>query len=110
VSEVADELLEQVFRPRNLPRPRRRRELNRLVGLTTKWRGNSLYFAAVYRSYGPTALAPGFQRGFARIRYLGPGRFEVSYHRHNDTWWPILTGVTLQRCVAALKSHELLQP
>lgn len=110
VSEAATRVLETVFRPQHLPRPRRKGELNRLVALTTKWRGNSLYFVAIYRSYGPSALSPGFHRGFARTRYAGRGRFDVLYHRYNDTWWPIRSGVTLQQCVAALKGHELLQP
>jgi hypothetical protein len=108
------ELIETVLKPEHIKRPPKNAKLNYIVDLYTKWHRNCFYFSAKYACPGPNALSPFFEIGFARMEYSGgigrQSRFNMSYMRHTGRWWEIRHGLSLDQCLAEIKSGGLFSP
>jgi WD40 repeat protein len=67
--------------------------------------GRSLYFFSTYCVPGPNALVPSFEAKFARMRYAGNDRFELSFMRYTGEWVELYTDLTLDECLAAIREE-----
>ena len=83
---------------------------NYIVDIYTKWYRGYFYFCSKYHCPGPTAMTDYFEDKFARLEYVGNGRFNVSYMRHTEQWWEILQELTLDQCLEAIQQIPNLQP
>jgi len=106
----AHELVEGVLKPTHIKPSAQDERFNYIVDIYTKWYRNYFYFCATYRSPGPYALAPFFETRFARVEYVGNGRFKLSYMRHTGQWWEIYTELSLHECLAAVKDEPHFLP
>ncbi len=51
-----------------------------------------------------------FIASFARLEYVSRDRFDLSYFRHTEKWWPVDLGVTLDEALALLETKGIYHP
>src|ERR1700722_19582530 len=82
VDAKARERIETVLKPKHVQPPPTGRQLNYVIDITTKWIGSKCYFVSIYACPGPNAMSPTFEAKFARMEYVGNGKFALSFMRH----------------------------
>ncbi len=110
VEARASELIESVLKPNHVKPAPKNEHFNYIVDLYTKWYRNYFYFCAKYRRPGPNAISPFFEAKFARLEYVGNGRFNLSYMRYTGQWWEIYTKLSYDECLAAIKDEPYFLP
>ena len=83
---------------------------NYITQIYTKWHGRYFYFCAEYTCPSPQAHSPTFESKFARLEYTAPERFNLSYLRHNRTWWELWTDLSFEECCALIKEGGSFYP
>ena len=86
VEAKANALIRDFLKPTYVERPPKDKRWNDLTGISTKWHRSFFYLIGMYASPGPYALSPTFESKFARIEYVGDGRFNLAYFRHTGKW------------------------
>ena len=71
---------------------------------------DSFYFCSTYNCPSPRAILPSFESKFARLEYVGKDSFNIAYMRHTEKWWEIDQGITLEQCLAEMRTNSILQP
>ncbi|MBW2145438.1 MAG: hypothetical protein JRI22_00300 [Deltaproteobacteria bacterium] len=106
----ASELTESVLKPEHVKAHVKEERFNYIVDIYTKWYHSYFYFCAKYRSPAPNAISPFFDVKFARMEYVGNGRFNLSYMRHTGQWWEIYTSLSIDECMALIKDEPHFLP
>jgi hypothetical protein len=107
VNHKATDLIENVLKPMHVQPPAKGRQLNYLVDITTKWLGSKCFFVSVYRS---PSHDTSFEMNFARMEYVGDGRFALSVVRHTGRWVQLYEGLTVDECLKAIRDDPWFQP
>ncbi len=89
LKKKADEIIENVLKPKHIKPPPTDNDFNYLVDIYSKWYRNYFYFCAKYNCPSPNAISPSFETKFARMEYVGNEKFNLSYMRHTEQWWEI---------------------
>jgi hypothetical protein len=110
VMTKANELVDIVLKPKNINPPPDNPQFNYIVDIYTKWYRSYFYFYAKYCCPSPNCIAPFFDAGFARIEYIAPGHFNLSFMRHTDQWMEIYTGLSLEECLTSIKEEPSFMP
>ena len=110
VMTKANALVETVLKPKNVNPPPENPQFNYLVDIFTKWYRSYFYFYAKYCCPSPNCITPFFDVGVARLEYIGPDHFNLSYTRYSDQWLEIATGLSLEACLAAIQQEPLFMP
>jgi hypothetical protein len=110
VEAKANELVETYLKPNFIKPPPKGRDWNYIIDIFTKWHRSFFYFYSTYACPGPTALSPTFESGFARMEYVGDGKFNLAYMRHTEKWWEVYQGLTVQQCIKAIRDEGIFQP
>ena len=71
----ATDLIETVLKPKHVLPPQKDEQYNTITDIGAKWNRNYFYFISTYACPGPNALSPTFESKFARMEYLGDGKF-----------------------------------
>lgn len=103
VERKANELIDSVLKPRHIKPPAEDERFNYLVDIYTKWYRHYFYFCSKYNCPGPGALAPSFESKFARLEYIEPDKFNLSYMRHTEQWFGIARGISLEQALAMVE-------
>jgi hypothetical protein len=103
-------LIETVLRPKHVEPPPTGHQLNDLTDITTKWLGSKLYFISVYACPGPNAISPSFETKFARMQYVGDGKFNLAFMRHTGQWVKLYEGLSLDECIKAIRDDPWFVP
>jgi hypothetical protein len=106
---ACDKFVADVLKPRFLPEIRPTK-YNYVVNLYGKWHGGRYRFIQRLRSDDPDAIEREFDDSFARIDYIGAGRFDVMWMRHTGTWWRLYHSVSLAEALAAVEQDGHLHP
>ena len=59
---------------------------------------------------GPNAIAPAFETKFARMEYVGDGKFALSFMRHTEQWVVLYDAVSVDQCLKAIQDDPWFQP
>ena len=110
VETKANALVEAVLKPKHVQPPPEDPEFNYIEGLYTKWYRSFFYFCAHYIVAGPNAILPSFEHKFARLTYIGGGRFNLAAMRHTGEWMEIFPDLTLDECLAAVRDDPWFHP
>ena len=76
----ATDLIENVLKPKYASPPKASEEFNYITDIGCKWYRNYFYFISTYACPGPNAISPSFETKFARMEYLGIGKFATLFH------------------------------
>lgn len=82
--KLADNFIQNELKPQYVKRPPKNNQFNYIVDIYTRWRQNSLFFCAKYRS--PDGDVE-FECKSARLERLKTGKFDLAYFRHTGKWW-----------------------
>ena len=110
VKAKADDLVESVLKPQHVKPPPKDLRWNYIIDIYTKWHRSFFYFCSTYACPGPNALSPTFESPFARMEYVGAGRFNLAYMRHTGKWWEVYQGLTAEECLETIRDEGIFQP
>ncbi len=102
--------IQDVLIPRFLPQIRPHAEFNYPIGIHGKWLGNKYRFMTRYKSDAPNRIAEGFDAPFARLEYVSPDCFDLSWHRHTGTWHTVFQQLTLEDALHQLAESGIFVP
>jgi hypothetical protein len=106
----ASELIETVLKPKHLEPPLTGHQLNYITDITIKWLGSKCFFISVYACPGSNALSPTFETKFARMEYVGDGKFALSFMRHTGQWIELYDAVSVDDCMKAVRDDPWFVP
>lgn len=109
IEAQAQRLLEEL-RPNLIKPPSESLSFNYLTELWTKWYRHYFYFGGTYACPGPNAISPTFEARFARMEYVGEGRWNLAYMRHTGRWWEVLTALPTAAAFEALRREAYFFP
>ncbi len=55
-------------------------------------------------------MMPSFEHKFARLTYIGGGRFSLAAMRHTEEWMEIFPDLTLDACLASIRDDPWFHP
>ena len=110
VQRRAADLINSTLKPRHIQPPPKKAQFNYLVDMHFKWRGPFFYFCSKYCSPGPNALSASFESSFARLQYVGSGRFNLAYFRHTGEWQEIAQLLSLKECLSWIEGGNIFMP
>jgi len=110
VQRRAGDLINSTLKPRHIQPPPKKQQFNYLVDIHSKWRGPFFYFCSKYCSPGPNALSASFESSFARLQYVGSGRFNLAYFRHTGEWQEIAQLLSLEECLSWIEDGNIFSP
>jgi hypothetical protein len=110
VEARANELIETQLKPRFIKPPPEDRRWNYLTGISAKWHRSFFHLVSTYASPGPNALSPTFESPFARMEYVGDGKFNLAYMRHTGKWWEVYRDLTADECLKSIRDEAIFQP
>ena len=103
-------LIENVLKPRHVRPPQPAATLNYITDIGGKWNRGYFYFTASYACPSPNALSPTFETKFARMGYVGDGKFDLSYLRHTGAWLGIYEALSVDDCLKAIQDDPWFVP
>src|SRR5450432_3994787 len=95
VEAKATDLIEKVLKPKHVLPPPVEAKFNYVSDIGTKWHGNYFYFIATYTCPGPNAMSPTFESKFARMEYVGDGKFALGFERHTGEWVVLFNAISV---------------
>ena len=94
VDAKAKKLVETALKPKFIQQPSKTPRFNYIIDIAAKWHGSSLYFFPTYACPGPNAISPTFESKFARMEYVGDGKFALSFMRYTGEWVGLYDALT----------------
>jgi hypothetical protein len=110
VEAKAKELVQSYLQPTFIEPPPEDAKWNYIINIFTKWRGSNFYFCSTYACPGPNAISPTFETTFARMKYVGNGKFNLAYMRHTENWEEVFQGLSLDDCLQMIRDVGTFQP
>lgn len=112
LEQRAGRIIEEKFRPYRLKLDEGFEEsgFNYVVEIYTKWWRSYFYFCCKYRCPGPRAISEYFEARFTRLEYTGGDRFNLSYMRHTEQWWPVYSDLTLEEAFETIDKEVIFWP
>lgn len=109
VADKARDLIENILKPRYVRPPEPGVQYNYITDLTGKWSRGYFYFIAIFACPGPNALSSSFESNFARMEFLGDGKFSLSYQRHTGAWMGIYAALSVDQSFKAIQEDPWFQ-
>ena len=106
VDTKARDLIETVLKPQHVQPPPKGHQLNYIVEITTKWLGSKCFFISIYRTPSNSTL----ETKFARMEYVGDGKFALAFMRHTRQWVELYEGLTVDECLKAIRDDPWFVP
>lgn len=107
VEQKAQELIENVLKPRYVLPPPKEKQGNYITDIGAKWYGNYFYFFTTYACPGPNALSPTFEWRFARMEPLRDGKLALYAMRYTGKEWVgVLDALSVDECMKAINDDE----
>jgi len=110
VQKRADQFVETFLKSNFIKPPPADTQWNYIVDIYTKWYRSYFYFCSKYHCPPTTAMADYFEAKFARLEYVGNGKFNVAYMRHTEQWFEIFQDLSFDQRLEAIQNIPNLQP
>lgn len=106
----ARDLIENVLKPKHIRPPQEDEKFNYVIDIGTKWHRHFFYFYSTYACPGPNAISPTFESKFARMEYLGGGKFALYFMRPTGEWAGLYDGLSVDECMKAIQDDPWFAP
>ena len=110
VDTKARELIETALKPKHIQPPPEGNQFNYITEITIKWLGSKCYFISTYACPGPNAISPTFDSKFARMQYLGSGKFALYFMRYTGEWVGLYEALSVDECMKAIQDDAWFVP
>jgi hypothetical protein len=109
ISSKAQQLVEQHLKPAHVEQPESP-QCNYIADIYTKWDQQHFYFCATYTCPFPDAVHPAFEVRFARMGYLGSGKFNLAYMGQTGKWCKMYPSLSIDKCLEAVRDEPHFIP
>jgi len=109
VSSKAQQLVEQHLKPAHVEQPENP-QCNYIADIYTRWHREDLYFCATYVAPFPDAASQTFEVRFAKLGYLGNGRFNLAYKGQTGRWCEMYPSLSIDKCLKAIRDEPHFIP
>jgi len=82
---------------------------NYVTDIYTKWYRHYFYVCAKYCVPGPNALVPFFEVKLARLEYMEPNSFDLSFMRYTGEWVLLHSNLTLDDCLTSIREESCFE-
>ena len=106
----ATDLIENVLKPMHVHKPTGDERFNFITDIGTRWYRNYFYLVSTYACPGPDALSPTFESEFARMEYLGSGKFALYFMRHTGKWFRLYDALSVDQSMEAIRDVPWFVP
>ncbi len=110
VETKAKELVDSFLKPTYIKPPPENENFSYIVDIYAKWYRSYFHFSAKYACPAPNCITPFFEAKFARMEYVGDGRFNLSYMRYTEQWLRLFTDLSVDECLATIKDDPHFMP
>ncbi len=109
LSLKAQKLVEQHLKPAHVELPENP-QCNYISDIYTRWHREELYFCATYVAPFPDAVSPTSEVRFARMGYLGNGKFSLAYKGQTGRWCQMYPCLSIQKCLEVVRDEPHFIP
>lgn len=109
IAGACETLVRDVLKPRFLPEITPT-PFNYCVDIHGDWRAGRYRFLQRMRSGFADTRGEEFDHPFARLDFMGFGRFDIQWMRHTGSWWRLHTGLSLAGAIDLLETNPVLHP
>ncbi len=106
----AQALIVEHLKPKYIQPPPEDAQFNYLIDIWTKWYRGYFYFCCTYASPGPYAISPTFELRFARMEYVGDGRFNLAFMRHTEQWHELYQALSIDDSLTSIRDDPFFIP
>jgi hypothetical protein len=107
----AEDLIDNVLKPKYVVPPKRDEQSNYITDIGVKWYRNYFYFFSIYACPSLNALSPTFESMFARMEPLGGGEFALYFMRYTGKEWVgIFDALSVDECMKAIQDDAWFVP
>jgi hypothetical protein len=109
VSFKAQQLVDQHLKPTHVEQPENP-QCNYISNIYTQWDEGCFYFYATYVAFFPDEDSHALEVPFARIGYLGNGRFNLAYMGQTGKWCKRYPSLSVDKCLEAVRDEPHFIP
>lgn len=108
VEEKARKLILTELLPKLEP-PKADLPFNYVSDYSCKWYRQFFYFTATFTCPSPNAISPSFEEKFARMEFVGNGKFAMYFMRHTGEWVGLYDQLSVTECMDAIRDDDWFQ-
>jgi hypothetical protein len=109
ISSKAQQLVEQHLKPAHVELPEDP-QCNYIADIYTRWHERHFYFCATYIAFSPDAASRAVEVPFARMGYLGSGKFNLDYMGQTGKWCKMYPCLSIDKCLEAVREEPHFIP
>ncbi len=109
IASKAQQLVEEHLKPAHVEQPENP-QCNYIADIYTRWNQRHFYFCATYVAPFPDAVSPAFEVPFARMGYLGSGKFKLAYMGQTGKWCKMYPSLSIDQCLDAVRDEPHFIP
>ncbi len=109
VSLKAQQLVEQRLKPGLVEQPGTP-QCNYIADIYTRWHREDFNFCATYAAFFPDAVSPAIEVPFARMGYLGSGKFKLAYMGQSGKWCNMYPSLSTDKCLESVRDEPHFIP
>ncbi|MGO9568540.1 MAG: hypothetical protein ACLP5H_13455 [Desulfomonilaceae bacterium] len=109
ISSKAQQLIEQRLKPTHVEQPENP-QCNYIADIYTRWHREDFYFCATYVVFSPDTVSSAFEVPFARMGYLGSGKFKLAYMGQTGKWCKMYPSLSVDKCLEAVRDEPHFIP
>ena len=109
ISSKAQQLVEQHLKPAHVEQPENP-QCNYIADIYTRWHERHFYFCATYMAFSPEAVSRAVEVPFARMGYLGSGKFNLAYMGQTGKWCKMYPCLSIDKCLEAIRDEPHFIP
>jgi hypothetical protein len=106
----AEVLITEVLKPKYVVAVQDDQQFNYIADITAKWFRQFFYFTSTYACPHPDAAEPSFEQKFAKMEYIGDGKFALYFMRYTGEWVGIHDSMSVDESMEAIQDDEWFVP
>lgn len=103
-------LIAEVLKPKYVIAVPDDHQFNHITDITAKWFRQFFYFTSTYACPYPDAVEPSFEQKFAKMEFIGDGKFALYFMRYTGEWVGIHDSMSVDESMEAIQDDECFSP
>lgn len=103
-------LITEVLKPKYVVAVQDDHQFNYITDIIAKWFRQFFYFTSSYACPHPDAVEPSFEQKFAKMEFIGDGKFALCFMRYTGEWVGIHDSMSVDESMEAIQDDEWFSP
>jgi hypothetical protein len=104
IIRACEQFITNVLKPQFLPEIKPT-EFNYPIDMHGKWHNGAYRFIQRFKTDRSDSIVPEFDAPFARLEYVSPNCFNLSYHRYTGEWVCIFRAISLEEALQSIATE-----